>query len=260
MAGLWRSLIGLMAVSLLQSTGVSASLIDFNAFEHGRVVDLNIPGLSITAENVGGGPDLAVVFDSNLSGTRDPDLEAASGGATLWSAGNLVGVDLGGILILQENGFGCWDGVCNRPDDEGSRPAGSLTLDFEAPIESFGLDLIDIDGLTLELGALVFVGSLGTDTVPFTDLLNPGDVGNNSANRVDPLALTDMGIGNIQRIRVEWGGSGALDNLQYTLTPEPSTGSLIALGLVTLGVATGRRRPESRYWNRCETPTAGPRA
>ena len=53
----------------------------------------------------------------------------------------------------------------------------------------------DIDDLTLEMGALVFVGSLGTDTVSFTDLLTPGAIGDNSANRIDPLVLPDRGIG-----------------------------------------------------------------
>ena len=43
-------------------------------------------------------------------------------------------------------------------------------------------------------------------------------------------------------MRIDLGGSGAIDNVTYALpTPEPTTATLLALGLTGLGVA-GRRR------------------
>jgi len=55
-----------------------ATLIDFNTLGNRQIVDTEFQtsyGLTISAQNVGGGPDLAVIFDSTLTGTLDPDLQ-----------------------------------------------------------------------------------------------------------------------------------------------------------------------------------------
>jgi len=176
----------------------------------------------------------SAAFDSNLSGTRDVDLEATSGGNGLWSGGNLAGTNLGGLLIIQENDAGCDDGVCNHPDDEGSRPAGSLTFEFTLPILEFGLDLVDVEGADEAMGALVFLGSQGEAAISFESLLDASLFGDNTANRIDPLEIAGLGIGDVSTLRVELGGSGGLDNIRFTPVPEPTTAALFALGLLGL--------------------------
>ena len=82
-------------LTLSASDPAQAALIDFESVVHGEIVNTQIPGITITATNPNRGFDLAIGFDSNESNTADPDLEAASGGASAWSGGNLEGVDLG---------------------------------------------------------------------------------------------------------------------------------------------------------------------
>ncbi|MEE8474748.1 MAG: hypothetical protein V3T01_05315, partial [Myxococcota bacterium] len=150
-----------MLAFVFSAASADAAMIDFDSLQHGEIVDTDFVmsfGVEISAENVGGGPDLAVGFDTTETGTRDPDLEADP----FWSGGNIQYEALGIILIIQENDFGCGDDICDYPDDEGSRPAGQFIFDFEAlgvPISEFGFDLIDVEGVGShqENGAVVFL-------------------------------------------------------------------------------------------------------
>ncbi len=190
-------------------------------------------------------PDWAVAFDSELTGTRDDDLEDP------WTGGNLPSnTKLGKLLIIQENDVNTGDpDIADLPDDEGTRlnPTGSLIFDFVRSVLSFGLDLVDVENLTVENGKLIFFGNNGgISEVAFSTL--PGrdgaSWGNNSANRISPFLASDFGFGSIEKVEVQLGGSGAIDNITWTV---PDTGSSLALlGAAFLCLATfSRRRKQS---------------
>jgi len=233
----------------LASAGSHTQTIDFESFTHGQIIHTQQPGLTIRATNRGGGPDLAVAFDSTLRGTRDPDLQGPNGSNGAWDRGNIAGNQvLGMMLIVQENSVGVGDGFADRPDDEGSRPAGSLFFEFARAITSFGFDLIDVEGVE-EFGQdsgyfATFHDADAEVRVGFDELITPASgfydpdiaFGNNSANRVAPITAEQLGLERFDRVELNFGGSAAVDNIQYTAVPTPTAvagGLLLGLGLLT---------------------------
>ena len=193
-------------------------------------------------------------FDSRESNTSDRDLQASLPGPDYWSTGNIKNLDLGIILILQENKVGCESGtgICSDPDDEGHRPAGYLGFDFDIPVRDFGFDLIDIESITAEHATIELIdkladGSTLSQTVELMEYLDMGSLrydasivfGDNSANRFAAITAASVGLDELDRVVLHLGGSGAIDNIQGTVVPEPGTALLIALGLAGLAV---RRR------------------
>jgi hypothetical protein len=89
-------------------------------------------------------------------------------------------------------------------------------------------------------------------TIAFADLptLDPTIVfGDNTANRVEPIAAQDFGVDSFDQVIVNLGGSGALDNITYTPVPEPGALLLICLGLGGFAASrsrTSRRAPRRR--------------
>ena len=231
--------------SLGFAIGANAGTITFDetGIVHGTIIDTQFQtpfGVTFSVTNNGSGPDLGVAFDSTATGTSDPDLEDEGG----WDTGNLASSTiLGNLLIIQENNDGTGDGVADDPDDEGSRPAGTITIDFDFLIDSIGFDLIDIEDVTNEAGSVATFlnGGAALKTVNFADFLDLGtfdrDVvyGNNSANRIAPLTAAEMGIGSFDQVVISMGGSGAVDNITWSTVPEPATSALLAGGLLGLG-------------------------
>ena len=239
-------------VTAMSSVQARALSLDFEEFAHGEIASVsNNPsykGVVIAVDNANsssGHPDLGVAFDSeNEVDTRDPDLERGNG----WATGNLApSTELGNVLIIQENGTGCGDGICDRPDDEANRQAGTITLDYsnlDETFNSFQFDLIDIDDVTAEGGSIEFkfLGGL----VAFFDFESFADDfgaiwGDNSVNRID------LGeIGQFDEVVITIGGSGGIDNILATdsgiVVPEPSTFVLTAIGLAGLALYGRLRR------------------
>lgn len=230
-----------LATSLVAGGAVAAPItltFDDVGLVHGSVVSTQYSGVTISAINTGGGPDLAVAFDSDLSGTRDTDLEFGGG----WSAGNIADERLGNLLIIQENSVDCGTGICAAPDDEGSRPAGTLIFDFDVAVTSFGFDLVDVDSLDDEVGSITFFDGMSSTTVSMLSFLSGLPIGDNSANRITPFLVGDLnGISQITRVEMNFGGSAAVDNVTYDVVPEPATGALIGLGLALMS-RVGRSR------------------
>jgi hypothetical protein len=226
----------------------SAGTIDFDdvSFQHGTVIEPNqfAPlGVTITVDNFSG-PDLGVIFDTNFGGaTTDPDLVDPD------HVNFPEDEDLGFALIIQENSKGCGDGVCNDPDDEGSRPAGKITLEFDIPLLSFGFDLIDVEPAASEDGRVSFFleGAL-IDSIRWDEIecavgphCDPSvSFGDDKANRIDPFTAAKLGS-EFDKVVIKLGGSGAIDTLQFTEVPEPSALWLLAGGVAALGAARRRR-------------------
>ncbi len=237
--GIILALVVPASIGLTAAAG-HASTIDFEGPVHGTVIDqITADGLvlDIAVENFRG-PDIGVVFDSDLRGTTEPDLEFD---------------DQGNILIIQKNDVGCDDGICDLPDDQGAKPAGSFQLDFSIAILSFGLDLLDVEP-NEAMGSFHFFVEQGGSfmqvgpTVTFEELTDPNspfydpdiEFGDNTANTVSPFSASDFGVSAFDRVVLAMGGSGGLDNLELEPVPEPGTVALVSAGLILLAAA-GRR-------------------
>jgi hypothetical protein len=249
-------MIGLSAIvsGLLGASPAAALLLDFEEFGHGDTITSS-QGVAITTTNDGGGPDLGVGFDSNRTGTRDQDLQrispGISGGETGWKSGNLApNTDLGIMLIIQENDWGCGDGNCDYPDDEGSRPAGAFEFDFSGVeggiFTTLEFDFVDLESTSTEAGSVDFflgLNSVGSISFMTLESINGVTFGDNSANTMPAIDVADLGSSNVfDRVVFNMGGSGALDNIITTPIPEPGAALLFAIGFGLTGAAVIRRR------------------
>lgn len=250
LTGMSAGMSALMAGWTGVASGMTLTFDEPTTFEHGTVVTDQYAGVSIIAENDNRAFDYAVVFDSSLTGTRDEDLQGATGEAQVWSGGNLWDTELGNMLVLQENSAGCATGLCSQPDDEGGRPAGSLSFLFDAPVSEVGFDLVDIEGNSLESGSISLLltdgeGSEKWVEIPFSTFLDESDLGNNTANRIEPFqaaqwAGDDADLTGIATLKINLGGSGAVDNVRFEPVPEPASALLLGLGLIALGARRQR--------------------
>ena len=139
----------------------------------------------------------ATIFKSNPPNpdAADPDLHSPMVG------GNLNGQYMGNMLIIAENlTDGNGDGFVDRPDDQAG--GGTISLFFDSPTASFGLDLVDVE--QVEDGMLVFHDAGGiSHTTSFASLVaRDGAVfGNRTLNRVAPFQAADHG-GDFVRVDV----------------------------------------------------------
>ena len=226
---------------LLGSSLARAQLkVSFDAQQHGEIITnqfLASEGFLVSANNLARPFDLAIVFDTNRTGTADPDLEGPP-----WSGGNLpTNTQFGNALILAENNTDVVApfGFIDSPDDEGTRPAGDLIFQYNRQITSFGFDIIDVEGVMDENGMVTFFrNNVQQAQVNFSQLVTPGpffdatiSFGDHSINRIRPFTATQLGTASFDRVVVRLGGSGALDNI---VVPEPAMLSGLLLATVTL--------------------------
>lgn len=169
------------------------------------------PGLTVACENGGGGPDLCMIFDSDLPTGGDLDLgtpnidfgglgEGAGGGAGQPGANT---TPLDHILIISE------DGDASDPDDEAG--GGAFRFTFAEPARVVSVAVVDID--SDERGAAAVTCS-GPALPPVETEIPP--LGDNSVQTVD------IGRDGVKELEVRIPSSGALAEVEYCVTePRP---------------------------------------
>ena len=224
---------------LLAASAAQADVLDFEGFANGQIMDTEYqPLVTITGtnnDNSAGVPDYAVVFDSRLNPTSDSDLQDPFTS----NNPNLPGpFRPGNILIIQENSAGCGDGICDNPDDEGSRfsnkATGIISFQFNQAIQLLSLDFFDVetaeDGRTPNNRIRLF------DTNNVEVLANtyytPDTGGDNLWDQVLFDVSLHSELRNIGRVDVYLAGSGAIDNLKYNVVPVPAAFWLFGTALI----------------------------
>lgn len=250
----------LVACSTLISAAHAASItLDFEAVGDGAIVTDGssstglYTGITISALNVGGGPNTAVAYDSEGAIGRDNDLEENRfssnfvNGAT--DTGGITG--FGNLLIVQENSIGCTDGVCDRPDDEAG--GGFLRFGFEQSHFLRSFDYFDIDGSPNQQ-AETFAVKLFTnanfdweDAVDGTDvLLVDGLLSTGGDNTFRTHTLS--GLQFVYGVEFAFSSSGAIDNIvldpvstSEEVIPEPATLLIFLSGLFCIAIMARRK-------------------
>ncbi|MFI4860780.1 MAG: hypothetical protein ACIAXF_08885 [Phycisphaerales bacterium JB063] len=247
----------LAAAAIGTAAVAGTTVLDFENVNHGDVVNNQYPGVTISADNQNNDIDVAVAFDSELFPSFDPDQTFP------WTTGNLApGTRLGNILVIQDNNGPVIDGTVENPHNEGDRPAGSLTFDFDEDITFFGLDVTDVEGPTefqtdSGFNLRFFLDGVEVADLAFGELVTPGNnfydpsivFGDNSANRISPVTVDllnnhGFNVTAFDSVIVSLGGSGAVDNIVFG-TGEPTgvpTPSAAIAGLALLGLTIRRRR------------------
>ena len=237
----------ILPIAIGSAPGLAAAdVLNFDALSHGQMItpllfaDANVFIEAVNFQLPGAMP---IAFDTLRIHTADPDLTGPP-----WGGGNLpADTVLGNVIIVPENLIDADnDGIVDDPDDEGARPAGDLTFRFGDSIQSFGFDVVDIEGVVQERTSIdFFSGGLLVGTLDFQELTDPQsgfydptiDFGNNSINRVSPVLASDFGAAGFDRVVIHLGGSGAFDNIVTTI-PAPTSGALLVLS----GLVASRRR------------------
>ena len=203
------------------------------------------PNLGVTISGqksaAAGGVDIAIIFDSTMFSGNDADLTGPGCGDPEcdgdWDGGNLAlpipGLQLNNMLILPEAGTDP-----NNPNDEGTRPAGTLTIEWDDCVDSFGFVIVDQEpGVEVMDGFVQFFdGATDLGTVQFewfemntVPLVSPGlffdatvDYNNNHANRLQAITIADLMTLDNTVVSAGWdtavinlAGSGAFDEIEY---------------------------------------------
>jgi len=264
----------------------NAVMIDFDEIAQnlmkGDIVDNQYQasnGVTISGQKapLAGGEDITIIFDSRMFSGNDADLTGPGGAGTCgsgcdgdWDGGNLVaetppdGTQLNNMLILPEDAT--QDEIDNGnvadPNDEGTRPAGTITIEWDTCVESFGFVIVDQEpGVEVMDGFVQFFdGATDLGTVQFEsfeDITLQGglffdstvDYDDNHANRLDPITIADLMTLDNTVLSAGWdkavinlAGSGAFDDIEYEHCVVGGTGmkvdsaSLILAGNQTLSM------------------------
>ena len=234
------------------------------------------PNLGITIEGkkapgAGGSPlaDIAIIFDSTMFSGNDADLTGPGCGDAEcdgnWDGGNLApNTQLNNMLILPETATQqeVDNGNVADPNDEGTQPAGTITIEWDACVESFGFVIVDQEpGIEVTDGFVQFFdGATDLGTVQFESFENIGlqgglffdatvDYNNNHANRLQAITIADLMTLDNTVVSAGWdtavinlAGSGAFDDIEYEHCVVGGTGmkidkaSLILAGDQTLSM------------------------
>lgn len=241
------------------SASAGTVTLDFDAVGDGAVISDGTSslglydGISISAVNTGGGPNLAVAYDSTGAIGRDSDLEENRFGSRFTNAATGTGgfTGFGNLLVVQENNNGCAGGICADPDDEAGGGFLRFAFDKVHLLESF--DYFDVDGAPNQQAETIAVKLFTTQDFDWSD----------SADGTNVVALDDLlatGGDNTFRTRFfenpqivygiefAFSSSGAIDNLVLNTPnpaveiPAPPVAAILLAGILGLRVSMRRQR------------------
>lgn len=233
-----RLLIVVAACAFSFSAHAAMIELDFEeaVFANGTVVDdeyESLYGVSIFGVNnrrsYGAGESAAVIFDTGLSNTEDPDLEAPF--RYLGAADGEI-LNPGNVLIIHENPGSCDAAhqLCRNPDDEGRRIAGGFEFSFDNPVTVLSLDYFDIETSENSSNAGSEVRFFDAGGTLISSNFAPNAGGDNG------WATLDFQIAGVSSMWVGLRGSGAIDRLAFesSAVPVPPAFALFLTGLAAL--------------------------
>lgn len=217
-----------LSVSSFSASALTLSF-DEDFIIHGTVINNQYKhlGVTIRADNKASDVvDRAIAFDTNfLYKTNDEDLRLDPS----------VYPNVGKVLVIQENND-CTATFCRDPDDEGSRPAGSLFFEFDKVINSLSFATLDIENQETSYVKLYDGSKTLVKTYSFADL-DGAAFGDNVYSQVGKFSFGGLGV---KTVEFALGGSGGIDDISVSPVPLPASLSIMLLGL--FGLHFTRRR------------------
>lgn len=221
-----KSLLAGIALTCFTSLA-SAAIVDFEGFATGTIIDNEYQasqGITINGVNTDrNASNLAVIFNTAQPTGGDVDLAAPFSNNR--GLGNL---DPGKVLIIHEHPGNCSANNCPNPDDEGSRPAGYFSISFNQSVTLNSIDFFDVEGRETAANAIRLFDANNNEIAANT-FFTPNTGGDNQWDRVD------FGIVGVKSIQINMGGSGAIDNINYSAVPVPA--AIWFMGSALLGLA-----------------------
>ncbi len=216
----------------------AAVVIDFEDFVAGTIIDIEYaPLVNVSVDNKRiGAPDVGVVFDTLNPTGGDTDLMGPFNTNDVNGLGLTDNFTTGKVLIIHETN-NCNAFTCDDPDDEGSRPAGAFFFEFEKLVTLESIDFFDVEtaenGKT-ENNSIKLFDAAKNEIMP--GMFYTPDTG---GDRMWDQVM--FGVDGVKRIELNMGGSGAIDNLRFTVIPIPPAVWLFGSGLIGLAGLARRK-------------------
>ncbi|MEM8584078.1 MAG: SdrD B-like domain-containing protein [Bacteroidota bacterium] len=174
-------------------------------------------GLTFSTNNQAANP--LNLYDTDLTGGADSDLEFNSAGTNSWEGGNIFNEMIGNVLIINQNTD------LSTPNDFAG--GGDIIVDSDLPLGRFAFEMVDMDLPVMASVTYTNTASGTSVTVPFTDFAagsgTPFEVqgvayGERTANRIVSVTADLLGLPSFDRITFTLPGqSGAIGVLCATV-------------------------------------------
>ncbi|MDA0323255.1 MAG: hypothetical protein O2923_11150 [Verrucomicrobia bacterium] len=252
LAGRVMSRLLIAATLFALSHRAHAEILDLSSFGHGQIITNVVTSngtIVISAQNLGGGPDLAVIFSTTNTGTRDPDIEGPPSG--FWNGGNIPSNQvLGNAIILEEQSTDTdADGFIDTPFTEPDDEAGGGLIFFDLPTNALEASFFWVDYEASVNNFIHFSDGVNTNSIEFTEFSNTNSPfftagvveADNAANEFVPLNVADLtNLTFFTRFWFELDGSGAINNVAVFFANQVgSIGDFVWLDLDGDGIQDG---------------------